>query len=71
MVLQLLARAAVELLLQLSETAGDVGCVAVQNWGVACFDLPWMVQDYYLRQKQGLVETNQKSEAISSCSEPT
>lgn len=48
LVLQLLACAAVKLLLQLGEATSHVSRVAVQDWGVARSDLPWMVQDDHL-----------------------
>lgn len=43
LVLQLLARAAVKLLLQLGEATGNVSSVAVQDWRVSCSDLSWMI----------------------------
>lgn len=48
-VLQLLAGAAVYLLLQLCELAGDVSGVAVQHGGVAGADLARVIEDDHLR----------------------
>lgn len=57
-VLQLLARAPVNLLLQLSELTGDVGRVAVQHRGVAGTDLTWVVQDDDLGEEGGDTHTH-------------
>ena len=50
-VLQLLPRAAVDLLLELGELAGDVGGVAVQHGGIASADLARVVEDDYLPRR--------------------
>lgn len=52
MVLQFLPCAAINLLPQLSKAAGHMGGVAVQDWRVASFDPPWMVQDDHLTGKK-------------------
>lgn len=51
LVLQLLACATVKLLLQLGKATSHVSGVAVQDWRVACSDLPWMVQDDHLENR--------------------
>uniref|UniRef100_A0A673T8W8 Uncharacterized protein n=1 Tax=Suricata suricatta TaxID=37032 RepID=A0A673T8W8_SURSU len=47
-IFQLFPRTTVNLLLQLSELAGDVGGVTVQHRCIAGTDLAWMVQDNHL-----------------------
>ena len=44
-VLKLLAGTTVDLLLELTELAGNVSCVAIQNGGIALGDLARVVQD--------------------------
>jgi hypothetical protein len=44
-VLDGLARAAIDLLEELRELAGDVGSVAVEDWSVAGTDLAWVVEN--------------------------
>lgn len=44
-VLKLLAGTTVDLLLELTELAGDVSCVAIQNGGIALGNLSRVVQD--------------------------
>lgn len=61
MVLQFVASAPVNLLLQLSKATGHMGGVAVQHGRVAGFDLPGMVQDDHLKTK---IEKNQQRKAI-------
>ena len=56
-VLQLLAGATVDLLLELAELAGDVGGVAVQHGGVALGDGTGVVQDDDLQGGQGVEPT--------------
>lgn len=44
-VLKLLSRTTIDLLDQFPELAGDVGCVAINNWGISSVDLTRVVQD--------------------------
>lgn len=50
-VLQLLAGAAIDLLLQLCKLAGDVSRVTVQHGSVASADLTGVIEDDHLRSK--------------------
>lgn len=47
-VLQLLARAAIDLLLELCELASDMSSVAVQHRSITSTDLTWVVKDNHL-----------------------
>lgn len=51
-VLQLLARAAIDLLLELRKLAGDVSSVTVKDRGITSTDLAWMIQDDHLQSKE-------------------
>ena len=42
---------AIDLLLDLSELASNVGCVAIQNWGVSVGDLSGVVENDDLGQE--------------------
>jgi len=44
-VFKLLTRSSINLLLELVESASDVGGVAIEHWGVTLLDLTWVVQD--------------------------
>lgn len=50
-VLQLLARAAINLFLELCELAGDVSCVTVQHRSIARTDLARVIKDDHLQSK--------------------
>lgn len=51
-VLQLLARAAINLLLKLCKLAGDVSSVTVQDRSITSTDLAWVIKDDHLRTKE-------------------
>lgn len=50
-VLQLLARAAINLFLEFCKLASDVSCVTVQHWSIASTDLARVIKDDHLQSK--------------------
>lgn len=50
-VLQFLARAAINLFLELCKLAGDVSCVTVQHGSITSTDLAWVIKDDHLQYK--------------------